>query len=83
MSITDILPLFLETVIMISREEAYKISQKSDPTSSEMVDVIVRYIFDKKSIDISNKRINIPVDVHQAVLMSIMYSTAKDFYQHG
>jgi len=63
---------------MITNEEIREIIEKVELSDIEQLDVIRRYIYDKKNIDVG--KINRPGDIVQLQLMGIAYNSALEYY---
>jgi len=64
---------------MKTNEEILEIINK-EATIYEQIDVVIKYIFDLKDIDLSKEQINLPQDHLQQILLSQMYSMASRYY---
>jgi len=64
---------------MKTNEEILEIINK-EATIYEQIDVVIKYIFDLKNIDLSKEQINLPQDHLQQILLFQMYSMASQYY---
>lgn len=62
---------------MITQEEAKKLLLKENISDVEVCDIIQRYIYDRKHVEI---KINRPQDMIRLQLMSEMYMSALKWY---
>ncbi len=62
---------------MITQDEALAICKKTMLTDIEMLQVIQRYIFDRKNMSVGIVR---PSDMYSIQLMNIAFNSACDYY---
>lgn len=64
---------------MIDNKTLYEILDKDNLTDVEMIEVLIRYIFDRKNVEI---KINRPIDLYNVQLVNIMYNCALSWYRN-
>ena len=73
----------METFKLLTNEQlSVYLSQNNNIV--EQIEVVIKYIFDLKQVDLSKEQINLPQDQLQQILLHQMYNTALQYYQtHG
>ena len=68
---------------MLNSTELHKILDNPKAYEQQKISVLVKYIFDKTSEDISAVPIRPPEHMGQAALLEAMYNVAKQYYKNG
>lgn len=49
-------------------------------TQEKMLEIVIKYIYDLKQVDLSKEQINLPQDQLQQILLIQMYNVAAQYY---
>lgn len=64
---------------MLTQEKILEIINKGANTS-EQIEIVIKYIYDLKQVDLSKEQINLPQDHLQQILLIQMYNVATQYY---